>query len=867
MTKKTLRKLSATVAVCAMASVMAVNSLAPAASNSGISIVASAASSTSYTDGKFSFYIDDYGKAVINGSTATGAVTIPRTLKHGSTTYIVAKIGTKVFQNKTGVTSVDMSAATGLTDIDSFVFDGCTNMTSVKFPSSLKTINVYAFENCNKLTSLSLPAKLENIRNYAFHLCTGLKTVTISGTPKLQHLGEWAFKGCTALTKFAAPSEFANQPNNSIYLPKSMLSIMSGAFLDDTKLNTVYYTHNGPNYMCTGTMGTFQKNINFVDVDEIATPAATSVSSIPDQSITYNSTRFNWNFVDPADKSLGIVLKSVSSVASSGNVTMPATITYKGTSYKVKKIGGDFLKNNSSVKTVTFSNNIETIEGFVLADTPNLTQVTLPTALKAVGYASFYNCQKLEKIIYTGSGLRDVSAFAFMNNKLINNYETLYPKADAFMVGNALIKYYGDKYSGNNQTRLDMNCSTGVWTYNQSTNQYVKKPVKTICTYSMNYSTTKYKPTYLATLNLGGVEVIKDDSMTSCTKLESVYNMNACYEIGTNVFSTATLNKLKETTSDRNCIMFGTSLYKWLGTGTTADLTGKNITFIARGALNGTNVTTLKLPASSSLRIQKQAFVGSKLANLYYGSTYVDYINYKRNTGGVKAFYDKNYEGLEGTTHTKIHILLPRIQEIFAQLGLTYMPSFNPTVEYQIKVAGILYRYCTKNFVYETIGSGVGEYTLITNRGVCENQAFAYAYLLSCAGIHASVGHGPAHAWTLVRIGQDWYHADPTWKSTQNWFLRSTAQIQAQDPTYHAYDNYYVGNEILKLNGLDMNTFHPCTRLMGDINKDGVLDSTDRSGIWAALHYSTTLDMSHADLNGDGYVNAIDLYLLDNKMA
>ena len=381
----------------------------------------------------------------------------------------------------------------------------------------------------------------------------------------------------------------------------------------------------------------------------------------------------------------------------------------------------------------------------------------------------------------------------------------------------------------------------------------------------MNNSTSKYKPTYLATLNLGGVEIIKDESMTSCSKLESVYNMNACYEIGTNVFSTATLNKLKETTSDRNVIMFGTSLYKWLGTGTTADLSNKNLTFIAKGALDGTNVTTLKLPNKSNLKSQKQAFVASKLENLYFANTYVDYTNYKRNTT-IKNFYDKNYEGLEGTKHTKIHILLPRIQEIFSQLGLTYMPSSSYTTSYQIKIAGILYRYCTKNFVYERIGSGVGEYTLISNRGVCENQAFAYAYLLKCAGLDASVGHGPAHAWTLVKIGGNWFHADPTWKSTQNWFLRSTAQIQAQDPNYHKYDNYYVGNEILKLNGLNMSAFHSCTRKMGDINNDGAVDSTDRSQLWAALHYSTSYDLTYADMNGDGLVSAIDLYLLDNQI-
>ena len=53
---------------------------------------------------------------------------------------------------------------------------------------------------------------------------------------------------------------------------------------------------------------------------------------------------------------------------------------------------------------------------------------------------------------------------------------------------------------------------------------------------------------------------------------------------------------------------------------------------------------------------------------------------------------------------------------------------------------------------------------------------------------------------------------------------------------------------------------------MGDINNDGAVDSTDRSQLSTALHHSTSYDLTYADMNGDGLVSAIDLYLLDNQI-
>ena len=159
-------------------------------------------------------------------------------------------------------------------------FDGLTTLTSITFPSSIKSINSSAFQSCSGLetleykgtleqylainmgsawignsyslsldidgngeteevTSLVIPESITEIQNYAFYNCGGITEITLSDS--LTNIGDYAFAGCTGLlaidlsvcTNLASigASVFYNCSNlANVKLPNSIESIAQNTF-------------------------------------------------------------------------------------------------------------------------------------------------------------------------------------------------------------------------------------------------------------------------------------------------------------------------------------------------------------------------------------------------------------------------------------------------------------------------------------------------------------------------------------------------------------------------------------------------------------------------------------------------------------
>ncbi len=71
---------------------------------------------------------------------------------------------------------------TGGDSIESHAFLGCSSLTSIKIPESVKNIGKYAFYNCGSLTRIVIPKSVTMIGNYAFANCNSLKEVYYNGT-------------------------------------------------------------------------------------------------------------------------------------------------------------------------------------------------------------------------------------------------------------------------------------------------------------------------------------------------------------------------------------------------------------------------------------------------------------------------------------------------------------------------------------------------------------------------------------------------------------------------------------------------------------------------------------------------------------
>ncbi len=103
-----------------------------------------------------------------------------------------------------------------VTEINDYLFYGCSGISMFSIPASVKRVGNYAFYDCKGSSSLMLSGSVETIGDYAFYNCSGLSRISI---PKsVTSVGKYAFRNCSRA--------------NSISLGSSLKSIGEYAFLD-----------------------------------------------------------------------------------------------------------------------------------------------------------------------------------------------------------------------------------------------------------------------------------------------------------------------------------------------------------------------------------------------------------------------------------------------------------------------------------------------------------------------------------------------------------------------------------------------------------------------------------------------------------
>lgn len=112
-------------------------------------------------------------------------------------------------------------------------FRGC-QMQSVKIENGVNSIGNHAFENCNQLTTIQMvePSNLKEIGAYAFAGCTYLSAVKVPDTVKL--LGNCCFKDCTNMS--AVNIDGVNQDGNT-----SLTTVGSGLFYNCYSLTQIVF--------------------------------------------------------------------------------------------------------------------------------------------------------------------------------------------------------------------------------------------------------------------------------------------------------------------------------------------------------------------------------------------------------------------------------------------------------------------------------------------------------------------------------------------------------------------------------------------------------------------------------------------------
>ncbi len=130
-------------------------------------------------------------------------------------------ISKRTLVKKVFIRNVDDDNNEVITSIGDHVFDGCSEMTEIEMPNTIKRIGNYSFSNCSSLDKiiynhnnpeteckLILPKNTTSVGDYAFYNCTSFNELVI--TDSVTEIGSYSFANCSNLINITFPKSLAN---------------------------------------------------------------------------------------------------------------------------------------------------------------------------------------------------------------------------------------------------------------------------------------------------------------------------------------------------------------------------------------------------------------------------------------------------------------------------------------------------------------------------------------------------------------------------------------------------------------------------------------------------------------------------------
>ena len=287
----------------------------------------------------------------------------------------------------------------GTTRIGSFVFYGCSKITSITIPNSVTSIGGDAFSGCSGLTSITIPNSVTSIGYSAFSSCSGLTSITIPDS--VTRIGYSAFFGCSGLTSMTIPFVGSGGRSthfgyifgadyytyNEDYVPDSLKEvIITGG---TTIGNNVFYG-------CSGLT-----SITIPDsVTRIGSDAFFGCSSLEKVTVDNLSSWFEIDFGNSTANPL-YYAKSFyigeKEFVFEGEIEIPEGTT---------RIGNYVFYGCSKITGITIPDSVTSIGYCAFYSCRSLTSIAIPDSVTSIGSSAFYDCSGLTSITisFVGSG-------------------------------------------------------------------------------------------------------------------------------------------------------------------------------------------------------------------------------------------------------------------------------------------------------------------------------------------------------------------------------------------------------------------------------------------------------------------------------
>ena len=280
------------------------------------------------------------------------------------------------------------------------MFRSCTSLTTApQLPATTLANSCYEgmFYDCSSLiTAPQLPATSLGVSSYCymFGACTSLTIAPqLPATTLVDMCYRYMFSGCTSLT--IAPQLPATTLTSKCYEYmfnnctnlKEITCLATDISASECTYNWVRNVPSSGTFIKSSSMNSWTRGIDGIPTNwTIQNDNGTKADELTDNGFTFS--------VDTSS----LTAEVISFDQSRSNVSIPETVTYNGTIYRVTSIGNFAFYQCRNITSVTIPSSVTSIGSSAFEDCTGLISITLSKGLTSIGGSSFEGCTGLTSI-------------------------------------------------------------------------------------------------------------------------------------------------------------------------------------------------------------------------------------------------------------------------------------------------------------------------------------------------------------------------------------------------------------------------------------------------------------------------------------
>lgn len=286
-------------------------------------------------------------------------------------------------------------------------FNGCSNLTSVTLPASLKWIDKFAFHNTG-ISTVTIPVGVESIGLSAFADCAKLENVNMLGGGDLDN---FVFGNCPLLTEFTFPANIGEVSPLVFRGSKNLKSIkISDESTRYSSKDGMLYSKDGKELKiypwgkglepeipegvtAIGPRAFYQAPIQWIDMPE-------SLLTIGEEAF-YSCTGMD-------ELEIGVNVKEIGQAA----FQMCSQLTKVTFPESLESIGISAFSSCSKIKSIVIPDNVTTLGNMVFDFCTGLESVRIGAGIGELPYGAFSYCSSLTQVEFS-EGLKKIGSNSF----------------------------------------------------------------------------------------------------------------------------------------------------------------------------------------------------------------------------------------------------------------------------------------------------------------------------------------------------------------------------------------------------------------------------------------------------------------------